>query len=396
LPSTHLGDGRYTFQTTYSHYAGKYSESQFASNTNVGNPNSLQAIYVGPDGQGLGFAPGFDPNNYVTIAGDFPVQNVFFDDNLKSPRTKEFTVSFGGGLGSRGYAKLTYVNRRATDFVEDFVTLAGGSTDITGDAGEQFGTFSNITWRNTDQLKRNYDGLEFQGRFQATSNFVIDGSYTAQLKNEGNYEGEATNQPGVPSAAFDYPEVTPADRFFPLGRLDDFQRHKLRLWALYNLGLGSAGAVDIGGIWRYNSGLTYSIRTEITATATQSALLQGLGYVDGPSRRNVYFPGEGRGSRSFEGYGLFDLSVNYGIPIWESLSPWLKFDVYNAFNNDKQVFGNVAVAVDPNSPVDALGIPTGFVDGPNFGEATSVDHYPQYIANIDGLRTFLMSFGVRF
>ena len=33
-----LGDGRYIVQATYSHYAGKYSESQFAANTNVGTP----------------------------------------------------------------------------------------------------------------------------------------------------------------------------------------------------------------------------------------------------------------------------------------------------------------------------------------------------------------------
>ncbi|MCH7747365.1 MAG: TonB-dependent receptor [Acidobacteria bacterium] len=389
-----LGDGRYTFQATYSHYTGKYSASQFANNTNVGNPNSLDAIYVGPAGQGLDFAPGFDPANYVTIAGDFPIQNVFFDNDLKSPRTKEFTVSAGGALGSRGYAKLTYINRRASDFVEDFVTLAGGSTTIMGDAGEDFGTFSNIIWRNTDALERNYDGLEFQGRFQVADNFLIDGSYTAQLKNEGNYEGEATNQPGLTSAAFDYPEVTPADRFFPLGRLDDFQRHKLRVWGIYNLEIGSAGVVDIGGIWRYNSGLAYSIRTDITATATQTAILADLGYVDGPSRRAVYF--KGRGTETFDGYGLFDLSVSYRIPVWDSLSPWIKFDLFNAFNNNKQIASNVAVSTDPDSPVDELGIPTGFIEGTRFGEATSVDHFPQYIANLDGLRSFLMSFGLRF
>ena len=388
------GDGQYTLQATYGHYAGKYSESQFASNTNVNNPNSLQAIYVGPSGQGLGFAPGFDPANYITIAGDFPVQNVFFDDNLKSPRTKEFTVSGGGALGSRGYAKLTYINRRAGDFVEDFITLDGGSTEITGDAGENFGTFSNITYRNTDELERNYDGLEFQGRYRVADNFLIDGSYTVQITNEGNFEGEATSQPGVTSAAFDYPEVTPADRFFPLGRLDDFQRHKLRVWGIYNLDIGGAGMVDIGGIWRYNSGLTYSIRTNITATATQTAILSGLGYVDGPSQRAVYF--KGRGTENFDGYGLFDLSVNYSIPVWDTLSPWIKFDLFNVFNNDKQIRANVAVTTDPNSPVDALGIPTGYIEGPNFGEATSVDHFPQYIADLDGLRSFLMSFGVRF
>ena len=66
------------------------------------------------------------------------------------------------------------------------------------------------------------------------------------------------------------------------------------------------------------------------------------------------------------------------------------------FNNDKQIRANVAVTTDPNSPVDALGIPTGYIEGPNFGEATSVDHFPQYIADLDGLRSFLMSFGVRF
>jgi hypothetical protein len=236
--------------------------------------------------------------------------------------------------------------------------------------------------------------MEFQGRYQFTDNFLIDGSYTGQIKNEGNYEGEATNQPGVAGAAFDYPEVTPADRFFPLGRLDDFQRHKVRLWGIYNLDVGAAGRVDIGGIWRYNSGLTYSIRTDISATPTQQGLLGDLGYVDIPSRRAVYF--KGRGTENFEGYGLFDLSVNYSVPVWDSLSPWIKFDLFNAFNNDKQISSNVAVSPDPDSPLDEFGIPTGYVEGPRFGEATSVDDFPQYIANVDGLRSFLMSFGVRF
>ena len=389
-----LGDGRYTFQATYSHYAGKYSESQFAANTNVGTPDELTAVYVGPPGQGVDFAPGFDPANYFTVAGDFPTQNVFFDDNLKSPRTKEVTVSAGGAIGDRGYAKITYVNRRAGDFVEDFVTLDGGSTTVTGSDGAEFGTFSNINFRNTDALERTYDGLEIQGRYQAASNFLIDGSYTVQLRNEGNFEGESGNMPAVSSAAFDYPEITPADRYFPTGRLDDFQRHKIRLWGIYDLDLGTAGHVDVSGIWRYDSGLAYSISTDLLPTPEQEATLAALGYVDGPAERTVYFGG--RGTETFDGYGLLDLSVNYAIPVWRSLSPWIKFDLFNAFNNSKQIRSNIAVTPDPNSPVDAVGIPTGYVEGPLFGEATSVDHFPQYIANLDGLRTFLMSLGFRF
>ncbi len=225
VPRLSLGDGRFTFQTTYSHYVGKYSESQFARNTIVGIAPELEQEYIGPPGQGRNFAPGFDDANYETVGADFPTQNVFFEDGLKSPRTKEFTVSGGAALGTRGYAKVTYINRRASDFVEDFVTLDGGSTTVTGNDGEEFGTFSNLNFRNTDALERNYDGLEFQGRFQATNAFLIDGSYTVQINNDGNFEGEARSAGAISSNAFDYPEVTPANRYYPTGRLKNFQRH---------------------------------------------------------------------------------------------------------------------------------------------------------------------------
>ena len=78
------------------------------------------------------------------------------------------------------------------------------------------------------------------------------------------------------------------------------------------------------------------------------------------------------------------------------MSPWIKFGMFNLFNNDKQIGANTTVSVDPDSPVDEFGIPTGFVEGSRFGEATSVDHYPQYLPNVDGLRSFLASFGIRF
>ena len=390
-----LGDGQYTLQATYSHYTGKYSESQFAANTNVGNPDELVGLYIGPAGQGLDFEPGFDPANYVTVAGDFPVQNIFFDDDLKSPRTKEFTVSGGGALGTRGYGKLTYINRRASDFVEDFITVDGGSTTV-GRDGVTFGTFSNVVYRNTDALERNFDGLELQGRYQVADNFLIDGTWTVQMKNEGNFEGERTNRAGISSAAFDYPEVTPENRYFPFGRLDNFQRHKIRLWGIYNLDLGTGGVVDIGAIWRYNSGRAYSLRANgVPPSRTQLVLLASAGYVDIPEPRTVYFSG-GRGSETFDGYGLLDVAVNYSIPVWDSLSPWIKFELFNALNNDKQIFGDTTVTLDPDSPVDEFGIPTGFTRGPRFGEPTSVDHFPQYIANLDGLRTFRMSFGITF
>ncbi|MFB3854127.1 MAG: hypothetical protein ACE148_09925 [Vicinamibacterales bacterium] len=37
-------------------------------------------------------------------------------------------------------------------------------------------------------------------------------------------------------------------RNFPTGRLNDFQRLKVRTWAIYNRGLGRIGSVDIASI----------------------------------------------------------------------------------------------------------------------------------------------------
>ena len=195
-----------TIQSTYSHYAGKYSEAQFAETTNVGNPDVLVGIYQGPPGQGRDFAPGFDVNNYLIVDGSFASQNVMLDPDLKSPLTKEFTVSAGSTLGSRGHLKATYIRRRAGNFIEDFLDLTTGSTEIMHE-GRSYGTFVNEVFRNTDDLERNYDALQFDGRYSVTSRFQLDGSYTVQLRNEGNFEGEASNQPGVPSVAFDYPEI---------------------------------------------------------------------------------------------------------------------------------------------------------------------------------------------
>ena len=85
-------NGKHRLYATYSHYAGKASETQIADNSNVGTPNLILGQYIGPPGQGLDFAPGFNPANYTTIAGSFPVENVFFDESLGTPLTKEWTL----------------------------------------------------------------------------------------------------------------------------------------------------------------------------------------------------------------------------------------------------------------------------------------------------------------
>jgi hypothetical protein len=219
------GNGRLVLLSTYGHYAGKYSEAQISLNTNVGNPDALFGIYVGPPGTGRRFAPGFDPASYEIVDGSFPTANVVFDEGLSSPVTKEFTLQAGSAVGRRGFAKLVYVNRHVTNFIEDFVTLDTGSTTVS--KGGVTDVFSNIVYRNSDLPQRDYQALEAFGRYSLFNRWTWSAAWTVQLENDGNFEGEAANQPGLSSVIGEYPEAFNEQRHYPVGRLAGYQRHAL-------------------------------------------------------------------------------------------------------------------------------------------------------------------------
>ena len=51
---------------------------------------------------------------------------------------------------------------------------------------------------------------------------------------------------------------------------------------------------------------------------------------------------------------------------------------------------------DPASPLDADGLPTGYIKPSTFGTARNNADYPRPLPGIDGGRSFLMAFGMRF
>jgi outer membrane receptor for ferrienterochelin and colicin len=379
------GDGAFRFGATYGHYAGKYSESQFAGNTNVGNPDRTLGIYVGPPGVGRGFAPGFDPANYITFLGVFPTANVAFDSSLSSPVTKEFTLQAGARLGSRGEATLTFTQRKVGDFVEDFIDTTTGETQVVRD-GIDYGTFTNSVYRNTNLPERKYQGLQLQVDYRPRDRLSLSGHYTYQIKNEGNFEGEASNQPAISSPIGDYPELYVATRNFPYGRLSGFQRHKLRLWSIYRLGLGRAGNLDVGGLWRYDSAQVFDyVATDQPFSDVQ--LARDPGYASLPQLQDIYFGARGAGE--FAGSHAFDLALNYELPLYKSARPWFKVELLNALDNDKRIAWNTTIRPDFDGPLDADGIPTTYIQGRSFGQGTSNAHYPT-------ARTFRFSLGFRF
>jgi outer membrane receptor protein involved in Fe transport len=392
------GDGKTTISSSYAHYAGRYAQNFFNKNTLVGNPGRVTRTYVGPAGQGLDFAPGFDPANYVITSGSFPTANIFFED-LSSSVTREFTVSAGRELWGKGTARATYVWRKTGNFIETFIDnpSADGRTTVVED-GFTFGTFDNIYYRNSDEPTRRYQALQFDGTYRLRPRWTVSGHWTVQLRNHGNYEGESANVPGAGSTLGDYPEILVAERNFPEGRLDDFQRHKVRLWTIYTFEMGRFGSLDVAPLWRYNSALTYSlVANGVPLSAIQLAANPGYARLPGSGTngsQSLFF-GE-RGSQEFAGYGLVDLGVTYRVPVWQSIKPWVEFEVLNVLNNDKVIAWDTSITADPNSPLDAYGLPTGYLKGARFGQATSTAHYPRPRAGMTGGRTFLAAAGIRF
>jgi outer membrane receptor protein involved in Fe transport len=408
------GRGNHVVHATYGWYSGRYDEAQIGANSPVGNPADLNTVYQGPPGQGVAFAPGFDIRNYPvgpTASATVPTANVFTNPNLKSPVVREFTTSYGTNVGGmRGYAEGTYVHRRTVDLIEDFQTVAGGFTDVVLN-GVNAGEFTNIIYQNSELAHRVYDAAVFQARYRVSPRWSVNGHYTLQLRNDGNYEGEAGNQPGKTSFIGNYPEAFDAQRNFPDGHLQSFQRSRLRVWSIYEMPMGRLGDLSVSGLWRMDSALTYSLRAvSAPLTATQASILAAAGYPDAPGTTSpssgyyVYF-GD-RGSQTFKGYGLFDLSVNYNIPVFRTLRPWLKVDVYNLLDNNKLIAWNTTVRPDPNSPKDNLGLPTGFIRASTFGTATgntinltglTVNAFPTAFSGaLPGGRTLRMAFGLRF
>ena len=384
------GDGDTVLQATFSQYSGKYNAVQFSRNTNVGNSDRYTLTYIGPAGEGRSFAPGFDLNNYAgVVAGTFPSLNVRFADDLSSPVTTEYTLGAARMFGARSFAKVVFVNRDTSNFIEEFIQHANGRTPIVVN-GVTLGQLDNIVYDNTDEMTREYQALQFMGQHRIANAVSVNGHWTVQLKNDGNFEGETPNPTGSPFG--DYAEMLSLARSAPTGHLDDFQRSKVRLWADYRAELGRGGSFTFAPIYRYNSARTYSlVANGVGLTPVQIA--RNPGYAGNPTQQ-VFF-GE-RGSQSFEGFALVDLAVTYAVPVWRSAQPWIKFEMFNVLNNQKLVAWDTTVTADANSTRDEFGLPTGYLEGARFGQGTSNAHYPVPRAGLDGGRMFDFAVGFRF
>ena len=170
-------------------------------------------------------------------------------------------------------------------------------------------------------MKREYQALQFMGQHRLMNALSINGHWTVQLKNDGNFEGETPNPDGLGVSA----TIRKCCRSRAARRTDTSTTSSAARFACGPTTapeLGRFGSFTVAPIYRYNSAKTYSLVLNGQAlSAVQAA--RNPGYAGTPTQQ-VFF-GE-RGSQSFKGFALLDLAVTYAVPVWQSAQPWIKFE----------------------------------------------------------------------
>jgi hypothetical protein len=386
------GNGQFQVSGSYAQYAGKYNEAQVTTGTVVGNPNGIYSVYTGPecDSNCWNFAPGFDPKNYSPFAVNFPTANVIYPPGVSAPITTEFTLSVGGKLTPTFNAAATFIYRNTKNFIEDFINnpTTDGRTDIIGPPdspypGVDLGTFDNKYIANSDVPRRRYEALQFQTGYSGVQNLFLQANYTYMLKFEGNFEGEATNQPGRSSVYGDYPEIAAIDRTLPYGNLSGYQKHKVRLLGTYSFH-SPVGIFTPGLIYSYNSGQPYNITNTVGYTDIQIA--RDPGYASLPATQVIYY-GD-RGNNFWPSQQRWDLSFAWDAPLYKTVAPYVRFAITNLWSTHYLVSYNISVSPNYDGPLDANGLPTTYIKGANFGKATSSSNYqtPRQLTIAAGIR----------
>ena len=253
-------------------------------------------------------------------------------------------------FGARSYAKAVFVQRKTSNFIEEFILLENGKTPIVVD-GATLGQLDNILYENSDGMRREYQALQFMAQHRVTNGLSINGHWTLQLKNDGNFEGETPNPTG--SVFGDYPEMLSLARSAPEGHLDDFQHSKV-LFGGPTTRRTSDGTAR--SRWRRSIVTTPEKMYSLVLNGQPLSAIQAgrnPGYAGSPTQQ-VYF-GD-RGSQSFKGFALVDLAVAYGVPVWRSAQPWIKFESFNLLNNQKLIAWDTTITADPASPREPIGL----------------------------------------
>lgn len=307
---------------------------------------------------------------------------------LASPSGREITVGVSRALGQRGSIRVEGMFRNYQDF------YANRTDTTTGKVTDPFNrTFDRAIIQNTENVRSAYRALNVSGQVMLWRRLTTGSNYTFS-RAFGNFDGETSASGPVTATVDSYPEYKEPRWNSPDGHLAIDQRHRGRVWLVYDVPLpGSVGALDVGFLQIGTSGTPYGAAGSIST----GAFVPSHGYSNIPAQVTYYFTprDEFRTASAWQS----DLSINYRRRVTraELFARMTLINLLNAHAIDNINAVNTATltratrptlqAFNPFTTQPVQGVHWDY--GPQFGRPTTRFAYQTP-------RTFNVSVGVRF
>jgi outer membrane receptor protein involved in Fe transport len=249
---------------------------------------------------------------------------------IASPSVDEITLGVTKRLGTKGLFRADVVLREwddfygnRTDLVTGRVPTSAGPADLT-----LRGNFSN-------GINREYKGLHTQFRYRFTDRLTLAGNYT--LSNaEGNFDGETGPNGPISANSQSYPEYREAFWNYPDGDLRIDQRHKARVWAVYDVVDTDHHRLSASLLQNFFSGQPYAANANVNPAASGGVtFVPNPGYVTPPTALTYYF--SARDGFHTDDVTRTDVALNYAFVFnaWgREIEMFLQPEVINIFNED--------------------------------------------------------------
>ncbi|MEO8033591.1 MAG: TonB-dependent receptor, partial [Acidobacteriota bacterium] len=319
-----FGNGRLRLNGSYSKYVSKVANGNVGdASSNAGSPSYLYWGYQGPDitnatsnqllDQVFGWfrSVGYTSNKDFLLGGGTSGISTQIKTGLSSPGVDEFTVGAGTQVGSNGFVRADYQDRKWNNFYTSNVALANGKVfDPLAGSNLDLGLVG-----NSDDFTRRYKAVLVQGSYRLFNRVNLGANYT-YAKLTGNIEGETSGSgPVTAGGPGNYKEYTGFAQNNPIGYLQEDQRHKVRAWASMDFPT-FVGLFNVSVLQRFDSGTPYSVATGNLNPQNRTACRAcpvNPGYSFPPSTVNYYF--SKRGEFRLSDLSSTDLALNYSLPI---------------------------------------------------------------------------------
>ena len=271
-----------------------------AEQRRVGNADRIIGSYTGPAGEGLDFAAGFRSGElHDHLSGTFPTANIFFADDLTSPLTQGVhagarrAISASGAMGARDLRALAAPPTSSRTSSRSTAAARPSTRNGVNSAPSTTPSTATATWRGANTTRSTCSpAVAFSASLSVERPVDRPAQEPRQLRRRS---GE---QPGDSLADRRLPGDLRRVRNFPMGRVDDFQRHKVRVWATYSLDLAAVRPA------RHRAALPLQLGAHLQPCRGGGAAVPGSrainpGYARLPSSQPLFF-GE-RGSQAFAG-----------------------------------------------------------------------------------------------